>query len=84
MKVISLRLPDDLHAALSAEARDDGRSLNNYLIYKLAGSSPPIGTPKNDTPLPQKTESLKPALNQPTGSLDRSDAKPLFRKKGEL
>ena len=39
---LSLRLPESLHRQLSTEARAEGVSLNQYLVYLLAG--------RNDTP----------------------------------
>jgi len=51
MKQLNVRLPDEIHAALSAMAEDDDRSLNNEVIAlirneqehraKRAGRLPP-------------------------------------------
>ena len=35
-KRITLRLPDDLHAKLTADAEEDGRSLNAQIIHALS------------------------------------------------
>jgi hypothetical protein len=35
MKLLSLRLPDDLHAALKALAKRENRSLHSQIVYIL-------------------------------------------------
>jgi hypothetical protein len=42
MKHVNLRLPDDLHAALSAAAEADRRSLNSMIIVLIERGLPPV------------------------------------------
>jgi predicted DNA-binding protein len=35
MKIVSLRLPDDLHEALKALAKQESRSLHNLILFIL-------------------------------------------------
>ena len=41
MSRLSLRLPDSLHQQLTSQARHEGVSLNQYLVYLLARFSGP-------------------------------------------
>ncbi len=36
MARVTLRLPDSLHAALARRAREEGVSMNQYLVYTLS------------------------------------------------
>lgn len=42
MSRLSLRLPESLHQQLASQARNEGVSLNQYLVYLLAKFSGPI------------------------------------------
>jgi predicted HicB family RNase H-like nuclease len=43
MKHLTLRLPEDLHARLTAQAETDRRSLNSEILYLLEAALSSVG-----------------------------------------
>lgn len=60
----ALRIPEDLHSRLTAQAANDRRSVNSEILYLLevalgapVGAESPVGDPASPAPLGGKPDS---------------------------
>ncbi len=67
MACLSLRLPETLHRQLTAQARHEGVSLNQYLVFLLARCSAPsysvVAAPETADEQRAAFEKLRSSLN---------------------
>ncbi len=69
---VTVRLPDDVHRSLRAEAARKGESLNQLIVEAVSSALEPQGPRASKTPLQKEVARIKRLLGDIVGEVDYS------------